>query len=155
MKHLKILFEGVGCVNVSTYINSGNVCFESNDSAGKILESLDACFRAVLGYEVPTLVKTMEEMQLIAAEIPTHGQNDSDQRTDVAYLFDEVDSIDIIDKLPFKRDFVYIRYVKGALIWNITRENYNKSQLNKLIGHKLYPYMTVRNVNTARRLAKE
>jgi len=154
MKHLNAMFEGLGYFNVSTYINSGNIRFESNDSVEKIVASLDSCFRTELGYEVPTLVKTLEEMQLIAAEIPAHWQNDSDQRTDVAYLFDEVDNIDIIDKLPFKRDFVYTRYIKGALIWNVTRENYNKSQLNKLIGHKLYPYMTVRNVNTARRLAE-
>lgn len=154
MKHLKTLFESLGYVNVSTYINSGNVRFETNDSAGKILESLDVCFHSTLGYEVPTLVKTLEEMQFISAEIPDHWQNDSDQRTDVAYLFDDVDNIDIIDKLPFKRDFVYTRYIKGALIWNISRENYNKSQLNKLIGHKLYQSMTVRNVNTARRLAE-
>lgn len=155
MKHLKALFEGLGFVNVTTYINSGNVRFESDELVENIRASLDACFRSELGFEVPTIVKTLEEMQLIAAEIPTEWQNDTEQRTDVAYLFDEIDYIDTIDKFPFKRDFVDVRYVKGAVIWNISRENYNKSQLNKLIGHKLYQFMTIRNVNTARRLAEE
>ena len=44
-------------------------------------------------------------------------------------------------------------YVKGAIIWNVTRDNYNKSQLNKIISHKIYKEFTVRNVNTARYLA--
>jgi uncharacterized protein (DUF1697 family) len=44
-------------------------------------------------------------------------------------------------------------YVNGAIIWNVQRENYNKSQLNKIISHKIYKDMTVRNVNTARHLA--
>jgi uncharacterized protein (DUF1697 family) len=155
MKHLKSLFESLGYINVATYINSGNVRFESNDPVEKIRMSLDACFRTELGYEVPTLVKSLEEMQLIAAEIPAQWQNDSDQRTDVAYLFDDIDNIDIIDKLPFKKDIVYIHYVKGAVIWNLSRGNYNKSRLNKLIGHTLYQSMTLRNVNTARRLAED
>lgn len=154
MKQLKALFEGLGYVHVSTYINSGNVRFESEDSVKDILASIDTCFRTELGYEVPTLVKTLEEMQLIAAEIPAQWQNDTEQRTDVAYLFDEIDIIDIIDKLPFKIDFVDVRYVKGALIWNLSREHYNKSQLNKLIGHSLYKFMTLRNVNTARKMAE-
>ena len=155
MKHLKTLLEGLGYENVSTYINSGNVRFETSEKVEKILASLDVCFRSELGYEIPTLVKTIDEMQLIAAEIPAQWQNDSEQRTDVAYLFAEVDSIDIIDKLPFKKDFVDVRYVKGALIWNVTREQVYKSRLAKLIGHKLYSNMTIRNVNTARKMAED
>jgi uncharacterized protein (DUF1697 family) len=154
MKNLKSLFEGLGCENVSTYINSGNVSFESNDPAEKITTSLQDCFQSTFGCFIPTLVKTLKEMQLIAVEIPTQWQNDSEQRTDVAYLFDEIDNIDIIDKLPFKKDFIYVRYVKGAVIWNVSRELVYKSQLGKLIGHKLYALMTMRNVNTARRLAE-
>lgn len=52
-------------------------------------------------------------------------------------------------------DYLDILYMKGAIIWNIKRENVNKSQLAKLISHKLYKVMTIRNVNTARFLAGE
>jgi len=155
MKHLKALFEGLGYTGVSTYINSGNIRFESDDTAASIAACLDACFRKELGFEIPTLIKTLEEMQLIAAEIPAHWQNDTEQRTDVAYLFDEIDNIDIIDRLPFKKDFINVRYVKGAIIWNLSREHVYKSHLGKLIGHPHYQKMTMRNVNTARQLAKE
>lgn len=82
-------------------------------------------------------------------------QNDDTQRTDVAYLFPEADSKKIIEELPLKKEFLEIRYIKGAIIWNIKRENVNKSQLAKLISHKLYQTMTIRNVNTARFLAGE
>jgi uncharacterized protein (DUF1697 family) len=46
-----------------------------------------------------------------------------------------------------------MRYVKGAIFWNVDRKKNNKSHINKLIGHKFYQLMTVRNVNTARFLA--
>lgn len=92
-------------------------------------------------------------MKKIANIIPTEWQNDSSQRSDVAYLFPEIDSKKTMYDLPVNKEFMDIHYVKGAIYWNIDRKNYNKSHLNKIISHKLYQYMTVRNVNTARYLA--
>ena len=92
-------------------------------------------------------------MKKIADSIPDNWQNDSAQRTDVAYLFPEIDSTKILDELPVKKEFIEVRYIKGAIYWNVKRENVYKSQLAKLISHKLYKSMTVRNVNTARYLA--
>jgi uncharacterized protein (DUF1697 family) len=105
-----------------------------------------------LGFEVPVLVKTKQEMKQIAKSIPKNWVNDETQKTDVAYLFPEIDDKTILDSLPIKKEYLEILYTKGALIWNVKRKNYNKSQLNKLIGHKTYKQMTVRNVNTARKL---
>lgn len=59
----------------------------------------------------------------------------------------------IINELPIRKEFVKIIYVKGAVIWNVTRKNLMKSQLSKIAGSKLYQQMTIRNVNTARHLA--
>lgn len=154
MKQLKALFEGLGYTNVSTYINSGNVRFETDEPVAEILAALDVCFRTKLGYDIPTLVKTLDDMKRIAAEIPAQWLNDSEQRTDVAYLFDDIDSVDIVEKLPFNKVLVHIRYIPGAVVWNLSREHYTKSRLNKLIGHPLYALMTLRNVNTARRMAE-
>lgn len=155
MEQLKSLFAGLGFTKVSTYINSGNVSFESDETSETILQQLDVCFRSKLGYEIPTLLKSQEEMQRIAAGIPEAWLNDSEQRTDVAYLFDEIDTSDIVDKLPFNKTVVHLLYMKGAVVWNLSREHYTKSRLNKLIGHPLYQLMTLRNVNTARKLAKD
>ena len=60
-----------------------------------------------------------------------------------------------MDEIPAKREYVDFIYVRGAIIWHIMKKNYNKSQINKLVGLKLYKQMTVRNVNTARFLAKD
>lgn len=152
MKKLKAVFESLSCSNVSTYINSGNVIFETTESYDAICQKLKALFKKEFGFEIPTLVKSATEMAQIAKAIPSNWKNDTEQRTDVAYLFPEIDSKKTIEDLPLNKEFVNIRYVKGALIWNIDRKNYAKSRLNKLIGHKLYKFMTMRNVNTARYL---
>jgi uncharacterized protein (DUF1697 family) len=152
MKKLQAIFESLGYTNVSTYINSGNVVFESNDDPN-ILKKVLACFTKEFDFEIPTLIKTEKEMKKIADAIPKEWQNDSSQRSDVAYLFPEIDSQKTLDELPVKKEFIDIRYIKGAIYWNVDRIYYNKSHLNKIIGHTLYRFMTVRNVNTARYLA--
>lgn len=152
MKSLKAMFENLEYKNVSTYINSGNVLFESAKAANAIRDEIEFNIREKFGHDIPVLVKPIKELQKIASEIPSLWMNDDVQRTDVAYLFSEIDSIKIIDELPLKMEYIDVRYTKGAIYWNVMRENYNKSHLNKLISHKLYRYMTIRNVNTARYL---
>ena len=153
MKSLKSLFEMNGYHNVSTYINSGNVIFESDKLSKILVAEIESSLLKMTEAKIPVLVKTVNELAQIAAQIPVNWENDTGQRTDIAYLFDEADTEDIINELPIRKEYLDIRYTAGALIWNVRRENYNKSQLNKIIGHRLYQYMTIRNVNTARYLA--
>jgi uncharacterized protein (DUF1697 family) len=152
MKSLKTVFESLGYRNVSTYINSGNVLFESSERPVKIQEAIEKKLKMGFGFDVRVLIKSVKEMKTIADAIPRQWENDSEQRTDVAYLFPELDSAKTINELPVKKEFIDIRYVKGAIFWNIRRKDVNKSHLVKLISHKLYQFMTVRNINTARYL---
>ncbi len=105
------------------------------------------------GFHIPLLIKTEQEIKRIADTIPETWQNNSEQKTDVAYLFNEIDSAETVNILPVKKEFINIKYVKGAVIWNVNRENLNRSQLAKIVSHKIYQSMTVRSVNTARFLA--
>jgi len=153
MKDLKRIFESLNFEKVSTYINSGNIFFETEKEQKDLDQEVKEILKTEYALVIPTLIKTEEEIKYIANAIPEEWQNNSEEKTDVAYLFSEIDSEEILNELPFKREYIEVSYVKGALLWNVKRKNYNKSQLNKIIGHRLYQFMTVRNVNTARYLA--
>ena len=153
MKDLKRIFESLNFEKVSTYINSGNIFFETEKEQKDLDQEVKEILKTEYALVFPTLIKTEEEIKYIANAIPEEWQNNSEEKTDVAYLFSEIDSEEILNELPFKREYIEVSYVKGALLWNVKRKNYNKSQLNKIIGHRLYQFMTVRNVNTARYLA--
>lgn len=155
MKKLKNLLESMGYTNVTTYLNSGNVLFESQESQEEILRVVPKALLEEFGLEIPILIKSMEEVVHISSIIPEEWLNNKEQKTDVAYLFPEIDSEKTLDDIPVNKEFVDIIYVKGAIIFHIMKKDYNKSQINKLIATKLYKLMTVRNVNTARYLAGE
>lgn len=154
MKKLKKLFESLGYTNVVTYLNSGNVIFGSDTKQDTLQKKIPKKLKKEFGFEIPTLIKSEKEVKNIAAAIPENWKNDSEQKTDVAYLFPEIDTKKTIGELAVKKEFIDIRYVKGAIFWNVKRKEYNKSHLNKIISHKLYQLMTIRNVNTARCLAE-
>ena len=153
MKTVKGLLEGLGLSNVVTYLNSGNVVFESGLGASELTRLIEEELERTFGERIPTLVKTSTEMIEIAASIPSEwGSNDGEQ-TYVAYLFSDVARPGLVDELPVKRQIMSIFYAHEAIVWNIKRENYNRSQITKIVGHSSYARMTTRNVNTARKLA--
>ena len=153
MKELKALIEGLGCGNVVTYLNSGNVVFDAELNASQLTDLIGEELARAFGDQIPTLIKTSAAMLEIAASIPSEwGSNDGEQ-TYVAYLFSDVDKPSLVAELPVKRQFMSLFYTPGAIVWNIKRENYNRSQITKIVGHSAYAHMTTRNVNTARKLA--
>ncbi len=71
MKDLKALFIKEGFGNVMTYIQSGNVVFESGESDTKKLEKqISALIQNHYNFSVPVLVLSREEMIEIIAKNP-------------------------------------------------------------------------------------
>ncbi len=71
MDELRGLFEAMGFANVATFIASGNVLFEAPSEARAALEArVAAALQAALGYQVDTFVRTLAEVEAIAAATP-------------------------------------------------------------------------------------
>ena len=72
-------------------------------------------------------------------------------RTDVLFLWEEFDNPESIDQLKIS-SVDNVKYISGAVLWNVEEKDYSKSGMQKLVGTKIYKNMTVRNVNTVRKL---
>lgn len=149
---LRALFVNLEYESVDVYINSGNVIIKTDKPIMQIKEDVKLVLFEYFHSDIKFLIKTKEDMKSISAAIPSEWQNDDAQKTDIAYLFEDIDSPTIINQLPLKMEYINIIYVKGALIWNVLRENQRKSGITKIITQDIYKFMTVRNVNTARYL---
>ena len=63
--------EAAGFTDVATYINTGNVRFDTTlRSRAKIEAALEEAYRAEAGFEVPTIVFTTKELKEIAERAP-------------------------------------------------------------------------------------
>lgn len=153
MKRLKFCFESVGMSAVKTYINSGNVIFSTNEvPLSQLASHLERALEKEFGFNIPVVVRTFDQLQTIIHHLPTTWQNNDQTKCDVLFLWEEIDHPDILDRLGIKPDLEVVKYVAGAVLWYLPRQNVTRSALLKLVGTKLYSQMTVRNCNTVRKL---
>jgi len=152
MSRLKNVFEALGCVNVKTYINSGNVLFTDNHSIVDLIKSIETAIQDEFGFTVPVILRTADNIKAVCSYVPKTWTNDIAQRTDVMFLWDEIDNEDIMQMIIINPKLENVIYSSGALIWNIARENVTRGAGIKLIKSDVYKHMTVRNINTVRKL---
>ncbi|WP_172200848.1 DUF1697 domain-containing protein [Saccharibacillus qingshengii] len=153
MNRLKTAFEQAGMERVKTYINSGNIVFLNGKlPQAELAGVLEGAIEAEFGLKIRVLVRSLEEMEAIFAVLPEHWNNGGEMKSDVFFLWDEVDETSVSGELPLTPGVGTLLFAPHAVLFSVDRENAGRSGMNKLIGSKLYARMTVRNVNTTRQL---
>lgn len=153
MKLLKKTFEEAGMESVITYINSGNVIFiDDKHSKEEITTLLEEGILRDFKLSIKVLICSLNDLEEVMKVLPESWKNDASMRSDVLFLWEEIDRETLIDELKIKPQIDTVMYVPGAILWTIDKRNITKSGLGKLIGTALYKKMTVRNVNTTRKI---
>jgi uncharacterized protein (DUF1697 family) len=150
MGRLKLTFEKIGFENVFTYINTGNVIFSSDLST--VQSTIEKSLKKDFGFEIKVLIRTHTNLQELCDLIPEYWQNNNTMKTDVLFLWEEMDRPETLDTIIQNPEVDTLIYVPGAIVWHIDKSKYNLSGMHKFVGTRLYKSMTARNVNTVRKL---
>ena len=155
MAKLKATFERLRFQAVRTYINSGNVIFRSKSRNREALTSkIEAATEEDFGERLAVLLRDLDQMKKLVAKIPAGWVNDQRTRCDVLFLWPEFDRRTVLKEFPINPDIEDVRYLRGAVVWRIDAKNVTRSRRTKIFGSSLYRGLTVRNVNTVRKLAQ-
>lgn len=153
MKQLKMTFERLGLRNVVTYINTGNIIFEQQEwTQDELVERIEQAIAQDFGLAIKVVLRSLEQYKKMMQHIPKQLSNDDRMKCDVMFLWEEVDDESSLSLLNVKPDIDTVSYVHGAILWSVAREHVTKSGMSKIIGTKLYKQMTVRNINTTRKI---
>ncbi|MGG3803550.1 DUF1697 domain-containing protein [Metabacillus fastidiosus] len=153
MKLLKKTFEKVGMNDVVTYINTGNIIFSYKGiSKTELSRILEEAIHNDFKLQIKVVVRSIDDIRGIINAIPATWKNDKDMTSDVMFLWDEIDDESVLENLVIKPNIDSVTYVPGAILWSIDKKNITKSGRSKLIGSKIYKQVTIRNVNTARKI---
>ena len=81
MKSLVAIFETLGCANVRTYIQSGNVLFEADGELARDLPTkISAAIESEFGYSVPVVLRTARQLEAAIERSPhAHELADADE----------------------------------------------------------------------------
>lgn len=139
--------------SVVTYINSGNIIFTYNgQSKTKIAHILEMTILESFGLQIKVLVLSLDDMKKVVSSLPESWTNDEKMKSDVLFLWDDINNESVLDKLVIKPEIETVKYVPGAILWSVDKKNVNRSGMIKLVGSEIYRQMTIRNVNTTRKI---
>jgi uncharacterized protein (DUF1697 family) len=155
MADLKTLYESLKFVNVKTYIQSGNVIFDSSISdVGKLKRNIEQNIEKTFGFYVSVIIRSKVEFEGIINRNPFVGQGSTEDDTKllVTFLTDAPpESIaNAIQQFVTKPEALEVR---GKEIYLHCPNGYGKSKLsNNFLERKLGVKATTRNWKTVKRL---
>jgi len=94
MSDLREICNGLGFADVQTYIASGNLTFDSNESKASIKTALEGGLRDYMGKDVGVIIRTASELRTILNENPFP---DRDPKFTVAIFLDRKLPKDALD----------------------------------------------------------
>ena len=153
MAELKIVFEKQGFNNVSTYINSGNVLFDTEESDQVKLEKiLEDAVSKNFGIKNPIVVISTKEFRTVVDEIPKDWKTNEDIRKYIAFVKKPYKAFDVTKDMELKEGIDFVTPGKGAVYMSTVLEGITKSKLSRMSNKESYKFITIRNFNTVQKL---
>jgi uncharacterized protein (DUF1697 family) len=153
MAALKTTFERLGFANVSTYINSGNVFFQSGERDPRALEArIEKALIKDHKLGARVIVRDFPAMEALVKGLPESWDGSAQWQFNVIFLRHTVDSKKILDGLSPKPEIEEVIYRSGTLLWAARRSTITRSAMLKLSRQAVYQEVTVRNLNTTKKL---
>lgn len=154
MVDLKAMLNKMGFKDVVTYIQSGNVVFNSSElESNQLAEKIKNGITQTFGFDVPVLVKSRDELKSIFDKNPFTEASDIENKRIYFALLKETPQSELVAAFSNEKytgelfevsdACVYLNYSKGA----------GKAKLsNNLIERKLKVSATSRNYRTMAKL---
>lgn len=155
MADLKACFEQHGFENVKTYIQSGNVLFDTADTnPEKLTVKIEDMLANTFAYKAKIVLRSQKQLQQIIAGAPKgFGAKPADFRYYVMFLKGPHTATQAVKEIPLKEgvDEAWAG-PEGVIFHSRVEARATQSYLNKLVAAPLYQEMTIRNWNTTTKL---
>jgi uncharacterized protein (DUF1697 family) len=150
MEHLRGIFDTLHFQNVKTYIQSGNVIFETKEeNSGLICDKIEKELEKVLGFNVPVIIRTVKELEDSVKNYPFDGTESSEKDGYITFL-SSIPEEQAIDKIAaYKSDTDELRILNREAYLLCPNKGYGKTiYSNTFLEKKLGVSATTRNWKT-------
>jgi uncharacterized protein (DUF1697 family) len=153
MAELKRMFEAIGFARVQTFIQSGNVLFQSAEPAESLRPRIEQEITAVFGMTVPVMLRTAAELERVIRDCPfPTGALSEGENVYVTLLADQPSQEGLERMLTVPGGIDEFR-IGARVIYLLYRQPVHKSKLtNNLTERKLGMSATTRNWQTMNKL---
>ncbi len=151
MQDLKGLFTNLGLKNVKTYIQSGNVVFQSEENEQQLRQKIEEEIRTIYGYNVPVIIRTGLQWEQILSHCPYRDYLvDEGESVHISFMENEPSQEGINHLLTHKTEMEDI-HILGTEIYLLLRQSFHTSKMTAQL-HKLGLQATIRNWKTIQKI---
>lgn len=152
MAELRQAVQTCGFHNVSTFIQSGNVIFESKGRAENVSKKLEKALSRIFKLDIRIVVITREHLDQIIKQAPKIWKYAKLWRRDLAFVRPPAHPRDIIKEAQPKPGIDVVQAGKGVLYLSTKLSGITKSGLSRLAGKPIYKSITIRNFFTIQKI---
>lgn len=153
MADLRRVFEDHGCRNVGTYIQSGNVLFESDAPRAELESGLELLLEQHLESAPVVVVRTHRQLQGIIAKAPSGlGEQPKTYHSDCIFLKDPLTPAKAMRVVSLRDGVDEVWTGPGVLYFARLSAQRTKSRMGKIVGTDEYASMTIRSWQTTTKL---
>jgi uncharacterized protein (DUF1697 family) len=152
MPDLKAAFERMNCTEVKTFLQSGNVVFNSEKTVQDIKSTLEKGLTETFNYDAYVLIYAFDSLSDIIAQYPF--ERDENHHAYVLFVQNAV----IFDELALFASNLgdeskRVQLGKTALYWRVETGQTLETVFAKTLAKAKYKkYITVRNLNTLEKM---
>ena len=158
MSDLKTEFEQLGFSDVTTYLNSGNVCFlAENENITEIKRAIETMINDKFKLDIPVHVVSKENLVDIFDNAPSWwGTGNKEKYDNLIFVITEDTPDEICDMLGQPSDGLeLVQVYKDVIFWTFDRKAYQKCNWwKKTAGAGIAEKLTIRTANTVRKMCK-
>lgn len=156
MSELKSELENNKYQNVITYLNSGNVIFESSiDNKETIMKDINKIIYGKFNLEIPIFIITTSELENILKHCPNWwGTDNKEVYHNLIFIIPPTKSEDVYNTIGEpKEDIEKIKEYNNYIFWSYDLKNYRKSNWwSKTASTNISDKITIRTANTMKKV---
>lgn len=153
MADLRAAFEEAGFEAVRTYIQSGNVLFESDRPPSELAGAIEALLEARYGVPLVVVVRSHRQLRAIVQQAPDgFGQEPDRYHSDVIVLRPPLTPAQAMGVVQVRDGVDQAWSGTGVLYFARLSERRTQSKLSSIMGTPEYKQMTIRSWSTTTKL---
>lgn len=154
MPLLKVAFEDVGFLDVSTYINSGNVLFSSDISdKNELINLCQSIIEERFELNIPVAIITSKELSEALANAPEWWDIEEEWIHQAIFLVPPTTVEEVYKAVgDAKPEHEMVEYYGNVIFWSAPRASLSKTRWYKIASSSVNSKVTIRNANTAKKL---
>lgn len=156
MTELKAAFEKTGFKNAATYINSGNVIFDSDLSETAVKTVCEELIIAAFGFRIAVMILTAADLNDALAHAPAWWNNVSDAKHNALFVIPPATAQEVCVEIgEIKPQYESVAFYGKIIFWTAPFATFSHTRWSKIAANKkAYNAVTIRNANTTVKLAE-